>query len=146
MKLKTNKRSIEKLELEHIGTGETYEMLNDLVVRPYKTRHVIPSQVVLSKEVPHMVPWCSGPCYNFNVFKVHSFQLILSNSNHEVEGKLVSDIHCEMFTACLYLLGPSKSGIEITDAILSPEVAFRETTSDFFVDLCSANALKQIFL
>lgn len=28
-------------------TGETYEMRNNLVVRPFKTHHVIPSQVCL---------------------------------------------------------------------------------------------------
>lgn len=28
-----------------LASGETYEMRNDIVVRPFKTHHVIPSQV-----------------------------------------------------------------------------------------------------
>ncbi|KAK9091966.1 hypothetical protein Syun_026877 [Stephania yunnanensis] len=43
-----------ELELVALDIGETYELRNDLVVRPFKTNHVIPSQiteVVLSPEV-----------------------------------------------------------------------------------------------
>lgn len=36
-----------KLDLVALDVGETYEMRNNLVVRPFKTDHVIPSQVFL---------------------------------------------------------------------------------------------------
>lgn len=36
-----------KMLLETLHSGETYEMRNDLVVRPVRTHHVIPSQVCL---------------------------------------------------------------------------------------------------
>lgn len=35
----------------NVCIGETYEMRNDLVVRPFKTYHVIPSQVCLPQIV-----------------------------------------------------------------------------------------------
>lgn len=35
-------------DVTSLNSGETYEMRNNLVVRPFRTQHVIPSQVSFS--------------------------------------------------------------------------------------------------
>lgn len=95
------------VELVALDIGETYEMRNDLVVRPFKTHHVIPSQG----------------------YVVYSVRKKLKKQYIHLNGKQIEKL--------------KKSGVEITDTILSPEVAFTgDTTSDFFLDPRSADALR----
>ncbi|XP_017249008.1 tRNase Z TRZ2, chloroplastic [Daucus carota subsp. sativus] len=95
------------LELVALDIGETYEMRNDLVVRPFKTHHVIPSQG----------------------YVIYSVRKKLKKQYMHLNGKQIEKL--------------KKSGVEITDTILSPDVAFTgDTTSDFFLDPRSADALR----
>ncbi|RWR91542.1 ribonuclease Z, chloroplastic isoform X2 [Cinnamomum micranthum f. kanehirae] len=90
-----------------LALGETYEIRNDLVVRPFKTHHVISSQ-----------------------------------------GYVIYSVRKKLKKKFLHLKGPQikklkLSGVEITDTILSPEVAFTgDTTSDFILDPRNADALR----
>lgn len=94
-------------ELVALDVGETYEIRNDLVVRPFKTQHVIPSQG----------------------YVVYSIRKKLRKQYSHMNGKQIEKI--------------KKSGVEITDTILSPEVAFTgDTTSDFLLDPLNADALR----
>lgn len=98
-----------KLELEVVAldVGETYVLRNDLVARPFKTHHVIPSQG----------------------YVIYSVRKKLKKQYMHLNGKQIEKL--------------KKSGAEITDTILSPEVAFTgDTTSDFFLDPRSADALR----
>ncbi|XAR68148.1 Ribonuclease Z [Bertholletia excelsa] len=95
------------LDLVALGVGETYEMRNDLVVRPFKTHHVIPSQG----------------------YVIYSVRKKLRKQYMHLNGKQIEKL--------------KKSGTEITDTILSPEVAFTgDTMSDFLTDPHSADALR----
>ncbi|GFP94003.1 ribonuclease z chloroplastic [Phtheirospermum japonicum] len=94
-------------DLVPLDIGETYEMRNDLVVRPFKTHHVIPSQG----------------------YVIYSVRKKLRKQYMHLKGKQIEKI--------------KKSGVEITDTILCPEVAFTgDTTSDFLLDPRSADALR----
>ncbi|XP_058745169.1 tRNase Z TRZ2, chloroplastic-like [Vicia villosa] len=94
-------------ELVALDVGETYEIRNDLVVRPFKTHHVIPSQG----------------------YVVYSIRKKLRKQYSHMNGKQIEKV--------------KKSGVEITDTILSPEVAFTgDTTSDFMLDPLNADALR----
>ncbi|KAL2547780.1 Ribonuclease Z [Forsythia ovata] len=94
-------------DLIALDVGETYEMRNDLVVRPFKTHHVIPSQG----------------------YVIYSVRKKLKKQYMHLKGKQIEKL--------------KKSGVEITDAILCPEVAFTgDTMSDFFLDPRSADALR----
>ncbi|KAG5551656.1 hypothetical protein RHGRI_009918 [Rhododendron griersonianum] len=95
------------LELVALDVGETYEMRSDLVVRPFKTYHVIPSQG----------------------YVIYSVRKKLRKKYMHLNGKEIEKL--------------KKSGVEITDTILCPEVAFTgDTMSDFFLDPRSADALR----
>ncbi|KAH1211775.1 tRNase Z TRZ2, chloroplastic [Glycine max] len=94
-------------EVVALDVGETYEIRNNLVVRPFKTQHVIPSQG----------------------YVVYSIRKKLRKQYAHLNGKQIEKL--------------KKSGVEITDMILSPEVAFTgDTTSDFMLDPCNADALR----
>lgn len=94
-------------DLVALDVGETYEMRNDLVVRPFKTCHVIPSQG----------------------YVIYSVRKKLRKQYMHLKGKQIEKL--------------KKSGIEITDTILCPEVSFTgDTTSDFLLDPRNADALR----
>lgn len=98
-----------KLEVDLVAfdIGETYELRNDLVARPFKTHHVIPSQG----------------------YVIYSVRKKLKKQYTHLNGKQIEKL--------------KRSGAEITDIILSPEVAFTgDTTADFFLDPRSADALR----
>ncbi|KAL3824283.1 hypothetical protein ACJIZ3_020312 [Penstemon smallii] len=95
------------IDLVALDVGETYEMRNDLVVRPFKTHHVIPSQG----------------------YVIYSVRKKLRKQYMHLKGKQIEKL--------------KKSGVEITNTILCPEVAFTgDTMSDFFLDPRSADALR----
>ncbi|XP_052178326.1 tRNase Z TRZ2, chloroplastic [Diospyros lotus] len=96
-----------KLDLVALDVGETYELRNNLVARPFKTHHVIPSQG----------------------YVIYSVRNKLKKRYAHLNGKQIEKL--------------KKSGVEITDTLLSPEVAFTgDTTSEFFLDPHSADALR----
>uniref|UniRef100_A0A2P2J9F9 Uncharacterized protein MANES_13G064700 n=1 Tax=Rhizophora mucronata TaxID=61149 RepID=A0A2P2J9F9_RHIMU len=95
------------LELVALDVGETYELRNDTVVRPFRTQHVIPSQG----------------------YVIYSVRKKLRKQYIHLKGKQIEKL--------------KKSGVEITDIILSPEVAFTgDTRSDYMLDPWSADALR----
>ncbi|KAL6010265.1 mitochondrial 3'-tRNA processing endonuclease Trz2 [Asimina triloba] len=95
------------IDLVALGIGETYEIRNDIVVRPFKTHHVIPSQGYI----------------------IYSVRKKLKKQYIHLPGTKIKK---------LKLLG-----VEITDTILSPEVAFTgDTTSDFILEPRNADALR----
>lgn len=95
------------VELISLDVGETCEMRNDLVVRPFKTNHVIDSQG----------------------YVIYSIRKKLKKQYMHLVGKQIEKL--------------KRSGVEITDTVLSPEVAFTgDTTSDFFLNPRSADALR----
>ncbi|KAL1568739.1 mitochondrial 3'-tRNA processing endonuclease Trz2 [Salvia divinorum] len=95
------------IDLVALDVGETYEMRNDLVVRPFRTHHVITSRG----------------------YVVYSVRKKLRKQYAHLKGKQIEKL--------------KKSGVEITDTILCPEVAFTgDTTSDFYLDPHSADALR----
>ncbi|MBA0732350.1 hypothetical protein Gogos_016449 [Gossypium gossypioides] len=88
-------------------SGETYELRNDIVVRPFRTHHVIPSQG----------------------YVVYSVRKKLKKQYIHLKGKQIEKL--------------KKSGIEITDIVLSPEVAFTgDTTAEYMLDPRNADALR----
>lgn len=96
-----------KLELVALDVGETYEIRNDLVVRPFRTHHVIPSQG----------------------YVIYSVRKKLKKQYAHLKGTQIKKL--------------KDSGVEITDIILSPEVAFTgDTTSDFILEPRNADALR----
>ncbi|KNA13541.1 hypothetical protein SOVF_115720 [Spinacia oleracea] len=104
-------RSMGQVELDFdliaLDVGETYELRNNLVVRPFKTHHVIPSQG----------------------YVIYSIRNKLKKQYIHLKGKQIEKL--------------KKSGVEITDMILSPEVAFTgDTTSDFLLEPRNADALR----
>ncbi|XP_071726027.1 tRNase Z TRZ2, chloroplastic-like [Rutidosis leptorrhynchoides] len=95
------------LDLVALDVGDTYELRNDLVVRPFKTHHVIPSQG----------------------YVIYSVRKKLKKQYAHLKGREIEK--------------KKKSGVEITDIILSPEVAFTgDTNSDFLLDPRSSDALR----
>ncbi|KAJ0680741.1 putative ribonuclease Z [Helianthus annuus] len=95
------------LDLVALDVGETYELRNDLVVRPFKTYHVIPSQG----------------------YVIYSVRKKLKKQYIHLKGREIEK--------------KKKSGVEITDTILSPEVAFTgDTSSEFLLDPRSSDALR----
>ncbi|KAI3440921.1 Lactamase_B domain-containing protein [Psidium guajava] len=95
------------LDLVALDVGETYELRNNLVVRPFKTHHVIPSQG----------------------YVVYSVRKKLKKRYIHLKGNQIEKL--------------KKSGVEITDTILSPEVAFTgDTTSEYMLNPRSADALR----
>ncbi|XP_057724950.1 tRNase Z TRZ2, chloroplastic [Arachis stenosperma] len=95
------------VELVALDVGETFEIRNNLVVRPFKTHHVIPSQG----------------------YVVYSIRKKLKKQYIHLKGKQIEKL--------------KKSGVEITDTILAPEVAFTgDTTPDFMLDPHNADALR----
>ncbi|KAJ4982182.1 hypothetical protein NE237_033019 [Protea cynaroides] len=96
-----------KFDLVALEVGETYEMRNDLVVRPFKTHHVIPSQGYL----------------------IYSVRKKLKKQYAHLKGKQIEKL--------------KKSGAEITDVVLYPEVAFTgDTMSDFMLDPRNSDAMR----
>ncbi|XP_031489570.1 tRNase Z TRZ2, chloroplastic-like [Nymphaea colorata] len=96
-----------KLDLIALDVGETYEIRNDLVARPFKTYHVIPSQG----------------------YVIYSVRRKLKKMYAHLKGDKIKNLKL--------------SGVEITDTILSPEVAFTgDTTSDFMLEPRNADALR----
>lgn len=94
-------------DLVPLDLGETYEMRNNLVVRAFRTQHVIPSQG----------------------YVIYSVRKKLKKQYTHLKGKQIEKL--------------KKSGVEITDTVLSPEVAFTgDTTSDFMLDPRNADALR----
>ncbi|XP_010533000.1 PREDICTED: ribonuclease Z, chloroplastic [Tarenaya hassleriana] len=95
------------LELIPLDIGDTYELRNDIVVRPFRTNHVIPSQG----------------------YVVYSIRKKLKKQYAHLKGKQIEKI--------------KKSGVEITDTILSPEIAFTgDTTAEYMLDPRNADALR----
>ncbi|XP_009758016.1 tRNase Z TRZ2, chloroplastic [Nicotiana tabacum] len=95
------------LDLIALDVGETYEMRNDLVVRPVRTHHVIPSQG----------------------YVIYSVRKKLKKQYIHLQGKQIEKL--------------KKSGVQITDSVLCPEVAFTgDTASNFYLDPRSADALR----
>ncbi|KAL0914787.1 hypothetical protein M5K25_015166 [Dendrobium thyrsiflorum] len=96
-----------KLNLVALDVGETYEMRNDIVVRPFRTSHVIPSQG----------------------YVIYSMRRKLKKQYTHLKGTQIKKLKL--------------SGVEITDTILSPEVAFTgDTTSDFISEPRNSDALR----
>ncbi|XP_062009339.1 tRNase Z TRZ2, chloroplastic [Rosa rugosa] len=96
-----------ELELVALDVGETYELRNNLVVRPFRTQHAIPSQG----------------------YVIYSVRKKLKKQYMHLKGKQIEKL--------------KKSGTEITDTILSPEVAFTgDTTSEYMLDPRNADALR----
>ncbi|KAK6919275.1 Metallo-beta-lactamase [Dillenia turbinata] len=94
-------------DLVALDIGETYEIRNNLVVRPFRTHHVIPSQG----------------------YVMYSIRNKLKKQYIHLKGKQIEKL--------------KKSGVEITDIILSPEVAFTgDTTADYMLDPRNADALR----
>lgn len=94
-------------DLIALDVGETYEMRNDLVVRPFKTHHVIPSQG----------------------YVIYTVTKKLKKKYAHMKGTQIKKLKF--------------SGVEITDTILSPEVAFTgDTTSKFILETRNADALR----
>ncbi|KAF8119016.1 hypothetical protein N665_0001s0072 [Sinapis alba] len=95
------------VELIPLHVGETYELRNDIVVRPFATNHVIPSQG----------------------YVIYSVRNKLKKQYGHLKGKQIEKI--------------KKSGVEITDMILSPEIAFTgDTTAEYMLDPRNADALR----
>ncbi|KAJ9170000.1 hypothetical protein P3X46_018137 [Hevea brasiliensis] len=95
------------LDLVALDVGETYELRNDIVVRPFRTQHVIPSQG----------------------YVIYSIRKKLKKQYIHLKGKQIEKL--------------KKSGVEITDIILSPEVAFTgDTTAEYMLDPRNADALR----
>ncbi|KAK4777357.1 hypothetical protein SAY87_017544 [Trapa incisa] len=95
------------LDLVALDVGETYELRNNLVVRPFKTHHVIPSQGYI----------------------VYSVRKKLKKQYIHLKGNQIEKL--------------KKSGVEITDTILSPEVAFTgDTTAEYMLNPRNADALR----
>ncbi|XP_039119953.1 tRNase Z TRZ1 [Dioscorea cayenensis subsp. rotundata] len=95
------------LEIVALDIGDTYEIRNNLVVRPFKTHHVIPSQG----------------------YVIYSMRNKLKKQYAHLKGPQLKNLKV--------------SGIQITDTILSPEVAFTgDTTSDFILEPRNADALR----
>ncbi|KAK9924433.1 hypothetical protein M0R45_032800 [Rubus argutus] len=95
------------LDLVALDVGETYELRNNLVVRPFRTQHAIPSQG----------------------YVIYSVRKKLKKQYMHLKGKQIEKV--------------KKSGVEITDTILSPEVAFTgDTTSEYMLDPRNADALR----
>ncbi|XP_072978129.1 tRNase Z TRZ2, chloroplastic [Typha angustifolia] len=104
-------RTMSQVELEvdliALDVGETYEIRNDLVVRPFRTHHVIPSQG----------------------YVIYSVRNKLKKQYAHLKGIQIKKLKL--------------SGVEITDTILYPEVAFTgDTTSDFILEPRNADALR----
>ncbi|XP_050208508.1 tRNase Z TRZ2, chloroplastic [Mercurialis annua] len=94
-------------ELVALDVGETYELRNDVVVRPFRTQHVIPSQG----------------------YVIYSVRKKLKKQYMHLKGKQIEKL--------------KKSGAEITDIMLSPEVAFTgDTTAEYMLDPRNADALR----
>ncbi|MED6125148.1 mitochondrial 3'-tRNA processing endonuclease Trz2 [Stylosanthes scabra] len=97
------------VDLVALDVGETFEIRNNLVVRPFKTNHVIPSQ-------------------GYVVYSIRK-KLKKQYQHLTTKGKQIEKL--------------KKSGVEITDTILCPEVAFTgDTTPDFMLDPHNADALR----
>ncbi|GLT94125.1 hypothetical protein SLE2022_118830 [Rubroshorea leprosula] len=95
------------LDLLALDVGETYELWNDIVVRPFRTHHVIPSQG----------------------YVIYSVRKKLKKEYIHLKGKKIEKL--------------KKSGVEITDIILSAEVAFTgDTTSDYMLDTRNVDSLR----
>ncbi|KAG2298006.1 hypothetical protein Bca52824_034478 [Brassica carinata] len=95
------------VELIPLHVGETYELRNDIVVRPFATHHVIPSQG----------------------YVIYSVRNKLKKQYTHLKGKQIEKI--------------KKSGEQITDMILSPEIAFTgDTTAEYMLDPRNADALR----
>ncbi|EOX93406.1 Metallo-beta-lactamase - like 1 [Theobroma cacao] len=95
------------LDLVALDVGETYELRNDIVVRPFRTHHVIPSQG----------------------YVIYTIRKKLKKQYIHLKGKQIEKL--------------KKSGVEITDIILSPEVAFTgDTTAEYMLDPRNADALR----
>ncbi|RVX08396.1 tRNase Z TRZ2, chloroplastic [Vitis vinifera] len=118
-----------KLDLVALDVGmETYEMRNNLVVRPFKTHHVIPSQFTkcLQPEILHIL---SCDTWFLQGYVIYSVRKKLKKQYIHLKGKQIEKL--------------KNSGIEITDTILSPEVAFTgDTRSDFMLEPRNADALR----
>lgn len=104
-------RAMDHSELKHnliaLNVGEEYEIRKDLVVRPFKTYHVIPSQGYI----------------------IYSVRQKLKKEYLHLCGSEIKNLKF--------------SGVQITDTIMSPEVAFTgDTMSDFIVDPSNIDALK----
>ncbi|VVA98347.1 unnamed protein product [Arabis nemorensis] len=104
-------RSMGQVELNAqvipLDVGETYQLRNDIAVRPFATNHVIPSQG----------------------YVIYSVRNKLKKQYGHLKGKQIEKI--------------KKSGVEITDMILSPEIAFTgDTTADYMLDPRNADALR----
>ncbi|KAG2719425.1 hypothetical protein I3843_03G256900 [Carya illinoinensis] len=95
------------LDLVALDIGETYEMRDNLVVRAFRTQHVIPSQGYI----------------------IYSVRKKLKMQYSSMKGRQIEKL--------------KKSGVEITDIVLSPEVAFTgDTTPDYMLDPRNADALR----
>ncbi|XP_059450098.1 tRNase Z TRZ2, chloroplastic isoform X2 [Corylus avellana] len=95
------------LDLVALDVGDTYELRNNLVVRAFRTQHVIPSQG----------------------YVIYSVRKKLKMQYSRMKGRQIEKL--------------KKSGVEITDIVLSPEVAFTgDTTSDYMLDPRNADALR----
>ncbi|KAF5202700.1 Nuclear ribonuclease z [Thalictrum thalictroides] len=106
-------RNMSQVDLEFdlvpLDVGDTYELRNDLVVRSFRTHHVIPSQ-------------------GYVVYSIRK-KLKKQYAHLIMKGKQIEKL--------------KKTGVEITDTILSPEMAFTgDTTSDFLLDPRNADALR----
>ncbi|GLT94121.1 hypothetical protein SLE2022_118790 [Rubroshorea leprosula] len=95
------------MNIANLTAGETYELWNDIVVRPFRTHHVIPSKG----------------------YVIYSVRRKLKKQYIHLKGKQIEKL--------------KKSGAEITDIILSPEVEFTgDTTSDYMLAPRNADALR----
>ncbi|KAL0326753.1 UNVERIFIED_CONTAM: tRNase Z TRZ2, chloroplastic [Sesamum angustifolium] len=120
-------------DLVALDVGETYEMRNDLVVRPFKTHHVINQ------------PVCQDCVYFCLIAYRRNIYALIPKLDR---GYVIYSVRKKLRKQYMHLKGKQlekikKSGVEITDTILCPEVAFTgDTMSDFFLDPRSADALR----
>ncbi|PWZ14349.1 tRNase Z TRZ2, chloroplastic [Zea mays] len=127
-----------KVELVALDLGETYEIRNDLVARPFQTYHTIPSQVLLLRASRHL----------FFVICHDLMPIDIIHPMNGVKGYVIYSIRRKLKKQYAHLKGSQimklkQSGTEITDTILYPEVAFTgDTKSDFILDPRNADALR----
>ncbi|XP_057820350.2 tRNase Z TRZ1 [Cryptomeria japonica] len=108
-------RAMDHSELNHnliaLNVGEDYQIRKDLIVRPFKTYHAIPSQGYI----------------------IYSVKQKLKKEYHGLQGNDIKKLKL--------------SGVEITDTIKSPEIAFTgDTMSDFIFDPNNIDVLRATVL
>ncbi|KAG6750119.1 hypothetical protein POTOM_047200 [Populus tomentosa] len=133
-------------DLVALDVGETYELRNDVVVRPFRTQHVIPSQE--SSRNLDLKTMCSESSIVLGKLMLDCSSLKCMKSLSFIQGYVIYSVRKKLKKQYIHLKGKQieklkKSGVEITDIILSPEVAFTgDTTAEYMLDPRNADALR----